>query len=214
MVRKGGNLNRLSWQRQILELLFGFLVIIVLIGLEADWRGWLAAATLLFCLLAPTPIQFIAVALVAALLYGGCELSIHLHRLSFVPQAMGVRRVLYISGEGRVGIIVYQMPDAVASELSSKGLEYLENLPSTASAWNGHGRYSDWRLTPMEMKGAWGTDGSPIGNYLGRYGDFIRVAPGVADLVNNALLMSGSYYALGRRTIVLIPSAKRVVVAY
>ena len=64
----------------------------------------------------------IVIALVIILPWAGCQLVVRSHRLSFVPEAMGVWRVLYAAeeswgfgpGGNETGIIVYAMPREVA----------------------------------------------------------------------------------------------------
>jgi len=176
--------------------------------------------------------NLVALAVLVPLAYAGWNASwqwfINSHHLSFVPSAMGVQRVLYVSeeswglgpGGNETGIIVYEMPATIAADLSRRGLVYLNELSSQATAREWRGRYSDWQLTPIEIKGVWRPTeavptSSPIRDYLGRYGFAIPVRSDVEHLTNGALLNAGSFYARGRTgVIILVPSQKRIIYAY
>jgi hypothetical protein len=177
------------------------------------------------------------IGLIIAIPWGGCQLNLHYHRLSFVPEAMGVSHILYAAeqswgfgpGGNETGIIVYEMPKAVAEQLEARGLAYLQSLPQQPGGdW--HGRYDNWRPTPVVRDRRWpkgGTgdrvsvEGGPswispgIGDYMFFYGFEIPLDLGVERMVNEAIFTSGGYYAYGRiGMIILIPAAQRIVYAY
>ncbi len=171
----------------------------------------------------------VALAVLVALAYAGWEWFKSDHHLSFVPSAMGVQRVLYVSeeswgfgpGGNETGVIVYEMPAPISAELSRRGLVYLNELSSEATARDWRGRYSDWQRTPIEIKGVWRPTealptSSPLRDYLDRYGFAIPVRSDVEHLANDALLNPGNFYAHGRAggVIILIPSEKRMIYAY
>ncbi|HEX6001655.1 MAG TPA: hypothetical protein VFZ16_20010 [Hyphomicrobiaceae bacterium] len=98
----------------------------------------------------------IIIVLLAALSYSSCQLLITWHHLNHIPAALNVQRVLYASeqewgfgpGGDEAGIIVYQMPDDVASELQKKGLAHLRSLPTGKRQ-----RAIQWLPTPVEIEG-------------------------------------------------------------
>jgi hypothetical protein len=103
----------------------------------------------------------VVLALVILIPWLGLQLLIRRHHLSFVPDAMGVWNLLYVSeeswgfgpGGNETGVIVYEMPRAVAEALQSQGLEYLQKLPrkSRSSGNRYRGLYSNWHPTPVEL---------------------------------------------------------------
>lgn len=176
------------------------------------------------------PKWVIALGILVVLPWGGCQLYSHHDRLSHVPTTMGVSNVLFQDmqswgfgpGANDTGLIVYEMPQAVAENLDSGGLLYLGGLPrQEGSGW--HGRYVNWQETPLipndnwpkkpDEERFWTSPG--IGDYLGKYGYPIRIPTEIEALVNQAIFHKGSYFAYGRiGMIILIPSERRIVYAY
>lgn len=173
----------------------------------------------------------IVVALMVGLPWAGCQLYIRDHHLSFVPEAMSVSNVLYVSekswgfgpGGNETGLLVFEMPVPVATELKNRGLDYLRELPrNIRQGW--HGRYTDWHETPLMVGDDWGSTSyegqkywtSPgIGDYLNKYGFPVLLDGAWEDLTNRALFRPGSYYAYGRiGLIILVPGELRVIYAY
>jgi hypothetical protein len=162
------------------------------------------------------------------------------HHLRFVPEAMNVWWVQYVSeeawgfgpGGNETGIIVYDMPEKVRQELEEKGPTWLEALPR--NSWDGwQGGYSDWHSTPIPKTHSWADpaacppktsdrylgfypNGCPsISGYMGAYGFAISFDRDVEDMVNEALFSPGAYYAFGRIGIlILIPAHDRIVYVY
>jgi hypothetical protein len=176
----------------------------------------------------------VAIAVLIGVAWGGYQFLVRNHRLSFVPEAMDVSHILHASeeswgfgpGGNETGITVYEMPKAVAAQLETAGLKYLENLPQQS---HGHwrGRYEKWLPTPLvyddrwpgdqvarnQIDGDWTSPG--IGDYMFRYGFVIPLDRDVERMVNDAIFRPGSYYAHGRiGMIILIPAARRIVYAY
>ncbi len=175
----------------------------------------------------------IVIAALIGVAWVGYQFLLRGHRLSFVPEAMGVSNILYAAEESSWGfgpggngtsIIVYEMPTAIAARLQAQGLKYLEDLPQQSTGWRG--QYSTWLSTPVTsdprwewprslagLHGGWSSPG--IGDYLFRNGDLLRLDQGIEQLVNDAILRPGSYYAYGRiGVIILIPASRRIVFAY
>ena len=173
----------------------------------------------------------IVIAVVIGVPLGGYYLVVHFWRLGFVPQAMDVWNVVYASeqswgfgpGGNETGIIVYKMPETVATQLEKDGRTYLEHLTGQS---HGRGRYETWLPTPVGsdpkwewprsqagMQGDWRSPG--IGDYLFRYGFVIPIDRDIERMVNDAIVRPGSYYAYGRLgVIILIPASRRIVYAY
>jgi hypothetical protein len=163
------------------------------------------------------------------------------HHLRFVPEAMNVWWVRYVSeeswgfgpGGNETGIIVYDMPDRVRDALKDNELAWLESLsPPEWAGWQG--RYEEWRTTPIPTTKFARADpaacppktsdrylgfypnGCPsISGYMGAYGFAIPFDREVEEMVNEALFSPGAYYAFGRIGIlILIPSRERIVYVY
>lgn len=162
-----------------------------------------------------------------------CHYSERSRQLSYIPDAMGVSRVLYaeeddfgsigLPGDNETGIILYEMPDAVAKALSSNAQKYLNDISEPAGGdWRG--KFENWHETPVifdeqwprggKYEGRWQWVSPGIGDYMGRY-FAMPFDASVERLVNDAIFKPGSYYAYGRiGLIILIPSMQRVVFVY
>lgn len=177
----------------------------------------------------------ISLALLIGFPWGGCQLITWRHHLSFIPDTMGVWRVLYVSedswgfgpGGNETGIIVYEMPASVAESLQTEGRSYLQELTREAQRQEGyswHGQYSQWLSTPVVLDSHWPDAESEIRRsstsvgireYLFRYGFYVDLDKKVEQMVNKALFSPGGYYAYGRiGIIILIPETRRIVYAY
>jgi hypothetical protein len=172
-----------------------------------------------------------ALALIIGLPWGCGQLFLGGYRLTFVPDAMQVSNLLYASeqswgfgpGGNETGLLVYEMPAAVAAHLRDSGLSYLEELPANIrDGWQGV--YSGWRETPIDLDRRWKATShegvkfwnSPgIGDYLNQYGYPIPIEREWEELANRALFAPGSYYAYGRiGLIIVIPDELRIIYAY
>jgi hypothetical protein len=179
-------------------------------------------------------------ALVAAILvavpWAGCQLYIRSHHLSFVPYGIAASNILYVEekqwgiglpGDNETGVLVYEMPEAVAEGLEAGGVGYLEQLPRKPQSPppDFRGVYSDWQETPVVPDPRhWGSSDyegtrywvSPgIGDYLNKYGFPIPIDASIEAMINDAISKSGGYYAYGRiGMILLIPRVRRIVYAY
>ena len=87
---------------------------------------------------------------------------VYYDRLRIVPEAMNVWWVRYAwekswgfgPGGSYTGIIVYDMPEAVKTELREKGLAWLNVLPPNTSP-GAYDSVSDWRETPIPNTYRW-----------------------------------------------------------
>jgi hypothetical protein len=153
-----------------------------------------------------------------------------------VPEAMNVWWVRYAweeswgfgPGGSYTGIIVYDMPEAVKTELREKGLAWLNTLPP--NSWQGmQGSYGGWGATPVPITYSWADPaacppttsdrymltypkGCPsISGYMQGYG-LLSFDRDVEVMANDALFSPGAYYAFGRWGIlILIPARERIV---
>lgn len=124
-------------------------------------------------------------------------------RLSFTPEGMGIRKVLYTEeeswgfgpGGNETGVIVYELPEAAAQEVSKHGLSYLKNLPA--------GQYDEWRSTPAPF------------DFNGRDAFEISLDPKVEKMISEALSRPGSFVGNGRSGhAIVIPASHTLVYAY
>lgn len=160
-------------------------------------------------------------------------------RLRNAPEAMNVWWVRYAWEESggigpggyHTGIFVYEMPEAVKTELRENGLAWLNALPR--NGWQSEqGSYDAWRPTPVQSTYSWADPsacppttsdryklvypkGCPsISSLMDGYG-LLPFDRDVEVMVNEALFAPGAYYALGRQGIlVLIPNRERIVYVF
>lgn len=157
-----------------------------------------------------------------------------------VPEAMNVWWVRYaweessgfgLPGGYHTGIFVYDMPEAVKTELQEKGLAWLNTLPQ--NSWQGmQGSYNPWRATPVPTTYSWADPaacpptksdrymlvypkGCPsMSGFMDGYG-LLPFDRDIEVMVNEALFAPGAYYAIGRWGIlVLIPKRERIVYVF
>ena len=161
---------------------------------------------------------------------------VYYDRLRIVPEAMNVWWVRYAwekswgfgPGGSYTGIIVYDMPEAVKTELLEKGLAWLNALPPNTSP-GAYDSVSDWRETPIPNTYRW-TDpaacppstsdrymlaypnGCPsISGFMGGYG-LLSFDRDFEVMANEALFSPGAYYAFGRFGIlIMIPARERII---
>lgn len=160
--------------------------------------------------------------------------------LRFVPENIGIWRVLYAAeevwgfgpGGNESGIIVYAMPGRATHMLFLDGLEWLDTLGRNSLPGSKE-RYAEWRETPVPasaFRADSGTcpparadrmlfahnDACPgIAGYMERYGLAIPLDKDIEEMVNRAVFSPRAYYAYGRTgLIILIPTERRVVYVY
>lgn len=156
-------------------------------------------------------------------------------RLSYIPESLGVTRILYAQeeswgfgpGGNETGVIAYELPAGVSERLSREGKTFLESLPVAPDTGDWRGRYERWQQTPIEGDKDWlegdmvryGPPGTVIGprleNYLDKYGFGIEVDPAILKQINDAISHSGSLFAYGRiGVIILVPHEGKVFYVY
>jgi energy-coupling factor transporter transmembrane protein EcfT len=154
------------------------------------------------------------------------------HRMSFVPDALYVSKIIYANeeswgfgpGGNETGVIVYELPDNIAKEIQQVGIGYLTKIhqqPKSGCYWCGI--YDNWHQTPILRSPYWeydteresNTSTAELGNYLNKYGYGISIDPIIEDEINRAISKSGSYFAYGRiGVLIVIPDIQKVVYAY
>ncbi|GGZ52689.1 hypothetical protein GCM10008101_02240 [Lysobacter xinjiangensis] len=145
--------------------------------------------------------------------------------LSFVPDALHVRRIVYekearwglpflaLPGDNETGLRIYALPAAVAADVHRGGVDWLDRMPREARAPSPDQRdvYDDWHETPLDATAR----GQATATYSGIPGDCgfcIEVEPEVWAEVQSIVNAPGSYYALGRSGVIVVsPSHRRVV---
>jgi hypothetical protein len=137
------------------------------------------------------------------------------HRLSFVPEKLSVSKIVYTKeeifgfgpGGNETGILAYELPDWIASDIEKIGIEYFVAL--TPRQGNNNDSYQKWQKTPT-------TDIEKIENHLGRYGFGISIDERIENEINETISKPGSFFANGRsgRILIVNPKARRVFLAY
>lgn len=188
----------------------------------------LVAGIVVLFVKAPRTMASLAVAacLTIAVGWKWCERS---HRLSLVPDALRVHRVLYAKeeawgfgpGGNEAGIVAYPLPDNIAKAIEIAGLPYFENLQPNRDqqSRDWRGRFADWKATPVESGPRWKPDpGSgryDIYQYICAYGFCIDIDERIETEAAAAVNTPGNYYAYGRiGMIVVCPGMRRVFFMY
>jgi hypothetical protein len=187
--------------------------------------------------------KIVVITLVAAIaiLFISFKQFEHRHRLSFVPDAFNVSRIIYAReeswgfgpGGNESGVMVYELPDQVAIAIQNNGLRYFETMPPNQRNDNQNGRYEKWQKTPL-TEPSWFEPGgirSPrndqtntsqshgsnpkLENYLYRYGFGISLDPTLENEINQIVSKPGAFFAQGRTGIIIVsPATKKVIYAY
>lgn len=154
------------------------------------------------------------------------------HHLSFIPDGMGVWRIVYAKeeswgfgpGGNESGVIVYSLPDSTAEEIQKTGIKYFSNLPKRVLNLGDHlrGIYENWHDTPLEAD--WVTKRTNheslerpyttgIASYLYQFG--FTIDPDVEGEINESIKKTGSFYARGRTGIIIVaPHMHKVFYVY
>ncbi|AFY94074.1 hypothetical protein [Chamaesiphon minutus] len=137
------------------------------------------------------------------------------HRLSFVPEKLSVSNIVYTKeevfgfgpGGNETGVLVYELPDKIASDIEKIGIEYFVNL--TPRQGNNSDLYRKWQKTPI-------TDVNKIEEHLDRYGFGISIDRHIENEIDEAISKPGSFFANGRggRILIVNPKNRRVFLAY
>lgn len=156
-------------------------------------------------------------------------------RLSYVPEGLKVEKIIYASeeswgfgpGGNETGVIVYDLPDTIAEQISKVGIDYFSSLPpQSGDSHDWHGRFEKWYSTPIPYGNSWSGPESDnktnpdtfvpkIGTYLFRYGFGIPLDPAIESAIDLAIAKKGSFFAYGRvGMLIVIPETRRVVYAY
>lgn len=164
----------------------------------------------------------------AYVLYGAWEAS---YRREVIPYGMPVSKVRYAKeaswgfgpGGNEAGVIVFELPDAVALEIQRSGIAYFTSLPKRRSRpgeWRGI--YELWSETPVPPSENWGplpTRGAQsssgfvpmLSDYLDRYGFGIPIDGDVHKQIDDAIQSPGSYFAYGRIGMLIVAPRERSV---
>ena len=160
---------------------------------------------------------FVLVAIIA-LPYVGCEIISRNHHLSFVPCGMDVAGIESVTeqasgfgpGGNEAGIIVYNLAETTIQGIEAEGIEYLRGLSCSRDTRDWHGRYSNWRETPILADHKWGETGAlRVANYLNQYGFGISGLSPDEGSIDGAISGPGSFYSYGRIGLILIVPRSR-----
>lgn len=157
--------------------------------------------------------------------YAGCKALERNHHLSFAPCGMGVGSIDYVAeeswgfglpGDNETGVIAYNLPESATKAIASSGLGYLRQLPCKKDGRDWHGRYYDWKETPIPADGFWGesaggtkSESPKVSNYLDKYGFGIPISKSVESAIDNAISAPGNFFAYSRIGVILIVPSKR-----
>jgi hypothetical protein len=136
-------------------------------------------------------------------------------RLSFIPKKLSISNIVYTKeeifgfgpGGNETGILVYELPDRIASDLEKIGIEYL--VDAIAMPENNHNLYKKWQQTPI-------ADLEKIENHLGRYGFGISIDKRIENEIDETISKPGSFFTTGRsgRILIVNPKIRKVFLAY
>jgi hypothetical protein len=154
----------------------------------------------------------IALSVLLAALFTSMERE---HRLSFVPEKLSVSNIVYVKeevfgfgpGGNETGVLVYELPDKIASDIEKIGIEYFVNLMPMQG--NDSDLYREWQKTPT-------TDVNKIEEHLDRYGFGISINRQIENEIDEAISKPGSFFANGHggRILIVNPKKRRVFLAY
>jgi hypothetical protein len=145
--------------------------------------------------------------------------------LRMLPEALRVSHVIYAReeswgfgpGGNETGVVVFELPTDVASNIERQGMEFLEHhLPAQDSRSRIPFR---WKETPARVEGSGDDTNSSLNyditQYLNRYGFGILIDAEVTRDINDALSSKGNFIDdNGRRLIIIVPKAGKVIFAY
>ena len=209
------------------------IVVIVLLLLLALIGGLLYVA-IRCAILFPKAFLLVTVVIIcsAVTYYKHLEIA---YRLSFVPERLKVEKILYAKeeswgfgpGGNETGVIVYELPEAIAKQISKDGINHLSSLPhQSTESHDWHGRYEKWHSTPIPYSDNWagtksesktnpGAFVAEIKMYLNRYGFSIPIDPNIEAEIDYTISEKDSFFAYGRIGLIIInPRARRVIYAY
>jgi hypothetical protein len=146
------------------------------------------------------------------------------HWLSAAPAQFHITQILYSQtqswgigpGGHETGLVVYELPAAIAQQLSGDAAAVL-NTPNS--------QY-DWKPTPIRGNSEWtSTAGAPpqsspetaprLDNYLNQYGFGISIDPQTADAIDKAISTPGNFYSNTRTgMLLLMPAQRRLALMY
>lgn len=142
--------------------------------------------------------------------------------LSMVPDGLNISKILYINeqnfglgpGGNETGLIVYELPDKISSEIKKNGVTYFTNMPKNREQ---RGDYVHWHSTPIFSDKS--TPSLPsalkISSYLDQYGFGLKIDPLIENQVDETLSNSVSYVGYGRIGMLIVaPEIKKVFFAY
>jgi hypothetical protein len=109
-------------------------------------------------------------------------------------------------GANETGVIVYELPEKIATDIQKIGIDYLNKLPSTQEDRQ-IGKLK-WKSTPI-----WDWDG--LSEYLTYYGHRVDIDSRLETEIDRAMSTPGNYFAKKRiGVLIVIPKTSRVVFAY
>ena len=140
-------------------------------------------------------------------------------KLSFVPDALNVTSISYTKeeswgfgpGGNEAGIRVYPLPEHVSNKISQHGIEFFNKLPENHNQKNREWRgfYRNWKDDPWELNEK--TNKLDIYSYICTYGFGIVIDKEVAKVATEIINNPGSYYAYGRRGLIVVSPNKKLV---
>ena len=203
-------------------------VVIYLIPILVIWG--------LVILIIKFPIQTLSTfTIFSILMFLGYKSLTNQHYLSFVPDEMGVKKILYLEdqswgfgpGGNETGLVEFELPDNVAEEIIKGEVDYFNKLNNNPL----HGSndcYGKWYQTPIPLSDIWQgprySQNEPVSkitslsieNYLDRYGFSLHIDSQISATIDNEISKTGSYYEYcpGGGVLIVMPKVRKVVFAY
>lgn len=150
--------------------------------------------------------------------------------LRMAPAGLGVSQVLYAReeswgfgpGGNESGVIMFELPVDVARAIERQGIAFLDQCASARGLVRGASASRtayQWKATPVPIEGSDDSTNSTqsynIDEYLNRYGFGLPIDKKLARNINDALSSQGNFVDdNGRRLIIIMPKAAKLVVAY
>ena len=146
-------------------------------------------------------------------------------RLRLVPKELQISTIIFANeeswgfgpGAAETGLIVYELPDNIATAIQKKGMSYFTKIEQQAN--NGYGEcswcgiYEPWSQTPIKERDT--LQPKKITDFLNNFDGSFSTDSEIDAELNDAISKSGSYFAHGRSsTLIIMPNIKKVAFVY
>lgn len=164
---------------------------------------------------------FIVVACIILIPYGLLNNYEKTYYLDYIPQEMGVSKILYQEtdswgfgpGGNETGVVVFELPENSAKTIENAGIDFFNVISREDTQRNKYIREcGEWQESPLgDTNSSW-----TLNSFLDRYGFGIAVDEGIEKEINLVASKKGSYFTgcSGGAVIIVAPKIKKVFFVY